>query len=555
MEDRGEGSGSGSSTTVGTADIEADVLVVGGSMIGLSTSMFLAQRGVDVVCVERHAGTAIHPRAGHFHLRTLELMRFAGIEERVRTASLELYEPDGGLVNLETLTGREIATYFSNINAGVEDVSPSRRLFMPQQVLEPILLDRATELGARTIYSTELVDHVQDEHHVTARVRDLDRDVERNVRARYMVACDGNRSPVRERLGIVMRGRGLLSRSITIYFRADCSRALAGRNLGVIYITNETLRGFFRLEKSGMGGFLVVFTTGDPSDPDRFVADSITPAGAVQLVRDAIGDQELEVDVLAVDSWRAVADNAERYREGRILLAGDAAHTMPPNGGFGGNTGVQDAHNLAWKLDLVLAGRAGPRLLDTYDAERRPAGGHAVEQAYARYVLRSDPTLGADDIQSPVSDMHIEFPRYRSAAIVPDAGYDDDGAISIDPRESLGLAGTRAPHVELHRGDDRISTIDLYSGNFVVMAGADGHAWRTATEAAADQLGIPIDHHLVGPGGDVDVATDASFTDAYGIGSSGATLVRPDGYVAWRCQDDTSTSELAGALRHVLDRS
>ena len=180
---------------------------------------------------------------------------------------MELYEPDGGLNAVETLTGREIANYIPNINAGVADVSPARRLFMPQQVLEPLLLQRAQEFGARFQYATELVSYVQDDDGVTATVRNIDDGSEQLIRARYMVACDGNRSPVRESLGIKMIGHGLLSRSVTIYFRADCSVALRGRNLGVIYVTNPNVRGFFRLEKTGLGGFLVVFTVGDINEP------------------------------------------------------------------------------------------------------------------------------------------------------------------------------------------------------------------------------------------------------------------------------------------------
>ena len=211
------------------------------------------------------------------------------------------------------------------------------------------------------MYSNEVVDVQQDDDAVSARIRHVTTGEERIVRSRYLVACDGNRSPMRERLGIGTAGHGLLSRSVTIYFRADCSVALAGRNLGVIYVTNPRLRGFFRLEKTGLGGFLVVFTVGDIDDPgSRFVADTVTDEAAIQMVRDAVGDESLEVHIEAVDKWRAVADNAVTYQVGRIFLAGDAAHTMPPTGGFGGNTGVHDAHNLAWKLAYVLRGSAGP---------------------------------------------------------------------------------------------------------------------------------------------------------------------------------------------------
>ena len=126
-----------------SVDVEVPVLIVGGSLVGLANAMFLAHHGVETLSVEKHEGTAIHPRAGYFHLRTIELMRIAGIESRVRAAALQLYEPDGGLNAVETLAGKEIANYIPNINADVADVSPARRLFMPQQVLEPILLERA----------------------------------------------------------------------------------------------------------------------------------------------------------------------------------------------------------------------------------------------------------------------------------------------------------------------------------------------------------------------------------------------------------------------------
>ena len=537
-----------------TDTVEVPVLVIGGSLVGLASAMFLARHGVEVLVVEKHPSTAIHPRAGHFHLRTIELMRVVGIEDRVRAASLALYDRDGGLNNVESLRGREIANYIPNLNAGVADVSPARRLFMPQQVLEPILRERAGELGATFRYSTELVAHRQDADGVTARVRDLVDGAERDIRARYMVACDGNRSPVRASLGIGTSGHGLLARSITIYFRADCSDALGGRNLGVIYVTNEKLRGFLRLEKTGLGGFLVVFTVGDMNDAGaRYCADTVTDDIAVQLVRDAVGEQDLVVEIQAVDRWRAVADNADTYQVGRVFLGGDAAHTMPPNGGFGGNTGVQDAHNLSWKLAMVLRGAAGPALLDTYDAERRPAGFQAVEQAYTRYVTRSDPDLGTVGMRDAIPDMHVEFNRYRSAAVVPDPGYVDDGAPDVDPRLSRGLPGTRAPHVELVHGGQVISTLDLYRGEVVLMAGPRGAAWVSAAATASAALGVPITCHQLGVNVE-QVTTDGAvpFCDAYGIGESGASLVRPDGYVAWRAADDRACSELTRVLARVL---
>lgn len=549
---------------------EVPVLIIGGSLVGLSTSMFLGLHGIPCLSVEKHRGTAIHPRAGYFQLRTLELMRIAGIEDRVIAAAHALYDPNGGFVAVETLAGRELASYMPDINQGVDDVSPARRLFMPQQVLEPLLKERAVELGSRLEYSTELVSFEQDSTGVTALVRHVDKKKESRIRARYLVACDGNRSPVREALGIRMQGHPVMSHSITIYFRADCSRALRGRNLGVIYVNSPKLRGFFRLEKTGQGGFLVIFTVGDIHSPDaRNAANDMSVERAVRYVRDAVGEPDLAVDVQDVASWVAVSRAAERYGAGRVFIAGDAAHHMPPTGGFNGNTGVQDAHNLAWKLACVLRGEAGPALLDTYDAERRPAGEQAMEQAYQRYVTRSDPDLGMEGVQKPINDMHVEFNRYRSSAVVQDPAWRDDGAPDIDPRRSFALPGTRAPHVELRRGEAVISTLDLYGHRFVLMAAADGARWARAAAHASSSLEVPITTHVVARPGDAGELRDLpphrrtagllfsrTFPEAHGIEPSGAVLVRPDGYVGWRAPRHSADApaRLTAAMRQLLSR-
>jgi 2-polyprenyl-6-methoxyphenol hydroxylase-like FAD-dependent oxidoreductase len=549
---------------------ETPVLIVGGSLVGLATAMFLGLNRVPCLTVEKHRGTAIHPRAGYFQLRTLELMRLAGIEDKVTAAAHALYDPNGGLNAVESLAGREIKNYIPDINQGVDDVSPARRLFMPQQVLEPLIKDRAAELGCEFLYASELIDFKQDASGVTATVRQIDTREEQTIRAQYLVACDGNRSPIREKLGLAMRGHPGLSYSITIYFRADCSRALRGRNLGVIYVNNPQVRGFFRLEKTGLGGFLVIFTAGNINDPRaRNVAEGITQKGAARLVRDAVGDPMLDVSVEDIHRWHADCHAAERYQEGRIFIAGDAAHTMTPTGGFGGNTGVQDAHNLSWKLAAVLRGQAGPPLLDTYNAERQPAGAQAMEQAYNRYVTRSDPDLGTEGMQPAIPDMHVEFNRYRSSAVIADPGYVDDGKPHIDPRKSRAQPGTRAPHVELNQAGATISTLDLLGKGFVLLAGSQGIKWDSAARAAAARSAVSLDFHLVGGVGAAVPLCDTpvhrskisspfseSFCATYGIKNSGAVLVRPDGYVGWRCKSwsTAAAQDLQQALQQILSK-
>jgi 2-polyprenyl-6-methoxyphenol hydroxylase-like FAD-dependent oxidoreductase len=539
-----------------SAGATREVLVVGGSLVGLSAAVLLRLHGVECVVVERHTGTAIHPRAGHFHLRTVEILRSAGLEDAVRRKGEEHYQPDGGINNVESLAGREIASYFPNLNAGVDEFSPTVRLFVDQDDLEPILRARAEELGAELRYRTECVSLEQDEDGVTASLRDLADGSDTTVRARYVVAADGNRSPTRERLGIAMRGHGLLSNSITIYFRSEVDLAplLEGRYHGVNYVTNPVLRGFFRLDRTGNRGFLVVNLVGDTSRPEIVaaypnapwanVAEKIDEPRALELLRAAIGVPDIPVVIEDMAKWRAVADSAERYQQGRVLLAGDAAHTVPPNGGYGGNTGVQDAHNLAWKLALVLRGVASAKLVDTYDAERRPIGELTVEQAYARYVTRVAPYLGTEGMQPLVDDFSMEIGyRYNSDAVILEPG--QEPTLHEHPRESKGRPGSRAPHLFIARDGDRVSTLDLFGGNFVLLVAAGGEAWRDATVRAAGELGLPID---------VPVIADQGFADAYGITGAGAVLVRPDGVVAWRALDATGASDAAmrDALRKLL---
>src|SRR5215213_7062607 len=168
-------------------DAEVPVLIVGASLVGLTTAMLLGHHGVPSLAVERHAGTAIRPRAGHFQLRTMELLRQLGLEERVRAKSLETYSATGGISAVESLAGRHLATYVEELNEGVEGLSPTVRVFINQDALEPILRDRAIELGARVLNRTEVTDLRQDDEGVTVTLHDLDRDAERTVRARYVV--------------------------------------------------------------------------------------------------------------------------------------------------------------------------------------------------------------------------------------------------------------------------------------------------------------------------------------------------------------------------------
>ena len=535
------------------ADMEVPVLIVGGSLVGMSAALLLGHHGIRPLVVEHHRGTAIHPRAAMITQRTMEVFRTVGIEQIVMRKSDEQFVQDGAIMAVETLAGKELAWFIANLNENVRDVSPSARLFITQSLLEPLLKARAEELGAQLRFSTEMTSFEEDAGGITAHIRHRDTGGMRAVRSKYIVAADGAHSRIRERLGIRMLGHGVFSKSITIYFRGDVAPLLRGRNLSVIYVVNPTLSGFFRIEKPFTSGFLAVHWMGDAKNPVTDVSKNLTNESALEMLYAAFGTRDVPVKIENIMHWDATADVAEHFRKGRIFLAGDAAHVMPPSGGFGGNTGVQDAHNLAWKLAMVLKGEAGPELLSTYEPERRPAAAFTVEQAYSRYVTRSAPYLRSDNMQPIENDLNIELGYcYNSPAIIPE---ERDEVPHEDPRESKGRPGRRAPHVVLLQSGEQISALDLFGSNFVLLAGREGNAWREAGRAAAKELGIDLDFHQIGADGLTDPT--GSFADAYGMTASGAALVRPDGFVAWRAKDSAgaSSAKMVRVLCSILGRT
>jgi hypothetical protein len=318
------------------------------------------------------------------------------------------------------------------------------------------------------------------------------------VRARYLVAADGSRSPIREQLGIQLRGHPPFAQCLTIYFRADVMPLLRDRVLSVVYVFNDDVQGFFRFEIAGDAGFLAVNAARDAKgERTSDVAADQSEARCVGLVRTGLGVPDLPVEIENVQPWIASAEWAERFSDGRIFLAGDAAHAMPPTGGFGGNTGVHDADNLAWKLAAVLSGTAGSELLATYDAERRPVGEFTAEQAYTRWVVRLAPELGKEGLAPFVPDAPIELGyRYRSDAIVGEEG--DDGALYENPHEPSGSPGTRVPHLTLERKGSPLSTLDLANPGFALLAGAAGEKWCRAATTAGAELGVRLDAYRVG---------------------------------------------------------
>ena len=531
-------------------EFDVPILVAGGSLVGLSAAMLLAHHGVRPLVVEHHRGTAIHPRAAQVNQRTMEIFRTVGVEQIVSDRSTEQFVQDGAIMAVESLTGRELAYFVANLNEGIRDASPCERVFISQSLLEPLLKSRAVDLGADLRFATDLVSFEQDADGVTASIRPRDGGPATTIRSRYLIAADGAHSGIRASLGIGMQGHGVFSRSVTIYFRANVAPLLGERNLSVIYVNHPALRGFLRFEKPFDSGFLAINALGDPKSPQTDVATGLTESRAAELVRLALGSNDVAVTIDNVMPWNAEANVAGRLQQGRVFLVGDSAHVMPPNGGFGGNTGIHDAHNLAWKLAMVMADRAGEGLLATYEEERRPIGVFTTEQAYSRYVTRTAPYLGTDGIQPAVDDLVVELGyAYTSGALCLDSG---GAAGHGDPRQSHGRPGTRAPHVWLDRRGDRISTLDLFGDRFVLMTATEGTMWRDEAPAAARRLGIDLDVHVVG--GDALRDPTNGWPDANGLSATGAMIVRPDGFVGWRAAREPAggREEWAEAIEQAL---
>ena len=288
------------------------MVIAGGGLVGLSTAMFLARHGVASVAIERLREGSPLPRAAHFHVRTFELFRAAGIEEAVKEQSAREFLPEGAIVAMDSLAGRKLADIIPSINIGVDDtLSPCRRLFVTQPGLEPILRRQAHAAGAEVLEGHEVVGVEQDDDGVTVTARDVDSGAEVTQRAGYLVAADGAHSVVRDSLGIPFEGRGTFSNSITIYFTADLWPQMGGKPLSVIYINNPAFGGFFRLSKDCQSGFLVVNTVGDPSaGAASDAAADTSEARLVELVRIGTGVRDLVVRIDGLARWRASTDVA-----------------------------------------------------------------------------------------------------------------------------------------------------------------------------------------------------------------------------------------------------
>jgi 2-polyprenyl-6-methoxyphenol hydroxylase-like FAD-dependent oxidoreductase len=529
------------------------VFIAGGGPVGLSMALALARFGVRSVVVERNATTTEHPKSRGCFVRTMEIFRQWGVESGIRARGL----PDGSDVfaYLGPGTGLELGRTRSEPDIGH---SPTWKSMVAQDAVEEELLS-ALRLRpeATVLFSTELTGFEDLGDRVRVQTRDLTTGTEGSWEADWLIAADGAGSSTRRTAGIEMEGPACLAVMLNEYVRADLSDLPTARDAGIISCA-PLGRGepvITLLNTNGRDRWLVVMRVGAESDERE---RDFTPGELQDLLRRNLNRPELNVTRINTSIWRMSRQVAARFRNGRVVLAGDAAHRFPPTGGYGLNSGVQDAHNLAWKLAYVLDGTASEALIDTYDEERRPVATSNADFSLGNYhrmahvgraVQSGEPDRIAFWLDDQDNHIHsvgqsLGFTYERGAVI-------GDGSTPL-PQSSRFYApsdrpGSRYPHAWLD-DEHSTSTLDWFDRDFALVVGEGGDAWLEAGRLVAKDLGITLGLHRA-PAAVTDLGCKA--------GQRGAVLVRPDGHVAWRMAwlPDNPQADLRSAIETLLGRS
>jgi putative polyketide hydroxylase len=541
-------------------DTETPVLVVGAGPAGLSAALCLGRLGVSCILAERHPEVGRLPRATGVRTRTMELLRSWKVDEPVRRRSLPGF---GEFVWCNTIAGEELGRLIISPNetdmAYRRSISPTMVAFCPQDVVEPVLLEavrRQSLVDLRMGTDVKGVEHGEDG--VSAILVDSVEGQEYAVRARYLLACDGASSGIRRALKIKMEGLDLALQFVSIYFEADLTPWVGDTPAVLYWVINSRSSGaLVTLDGRDRWYFTAI---------PRSTGTAISDEWCVETVREALGVPNLSIELLDARPWSMKAEVAERFRQRNIFLLGDAAHRFPPTGGFGMNSSIQDAHNLAWKIAAVYDGWATAGLLETYEIERRPValfnsrrsaenmmfmaetgfGPHVYE--FGAGIERGGPHGEAlrGQIREAIPKQVVQFDalaqdigfRYGGGALVADCSADrGSGGALVDEFAAFvpdAAPGSRAPHHVLTQNGSEISTLDLFDERFVLLAAqGDNDGWVSAAVSAAAGRGVPLSAFSVGAGADLGDST-GSWAQTAGVGEAGAYLVRPDGHVAWR---------------------
>ena len=541
---------------------ETPVLIVGGGPTGLAASLTLSHLGVPSMLVNKYPGTLEHPKAVGIMQRTGELLRLWGAEDEIRRHGVP---PEflSQMIWTTGLSGEELGRTetVEPDNLAPEPQSPSLvGIRCPQNITEAVLRERAESHDIADLhYGYEMTAFEQDDDCVTATIAPHEGGEANTIRARYLIAADGNDSAVREACGIGRAGEADMGHFVNIYHRAPLGPLVRDRPGWSYQVLTPDFSGFF-VTINGDDLWLMHYILG----PGESVED-FDEARSVAAIRGAAGIEDLDVEIISVKSWIMGAELSTAFRDRRVLLTGDAAHRTTPDGGVGMNTGLHSAHNVAWKVGAVVSGWAGPHLLDTYETERRAVAEFNVAYSAKRGggLVKMMEAVRAGDLDTVRAGlaarpgggrqgMDLGF-RYEEGAVASDGttppSVDDPASTYVQN----ACPGGRAPHMWVERGGERTSTLDVFGAGFVLLTGPAGDAWRAAADEAAGPRGVPIEVLSVGPDSSLQ-APAGRFEDLHGLEPGGAVLVRPDGFVGWRSQEagDAPAEALAGALDTIL---
>uniref|UniRef100_A0AAU2W4H1 FAD-dependent monooxygenase n=1 Tax=Streptomyces sp. NBC_00008 TaxID=2903610 RepID=A0AAU2W4H1_9ACTN len=538
--------------------VEADVVVIGGGPTGLAAAHFLAALGIRAVVLEQRLTPSGHPRATVINSRTMELLRHLGVDAQVRRAGVPL-ENTARITWCTSLAGTELAglDIIASADALMERAvnSPVLPVICSQNRVEALLVDRLPE-NARVIRGVKAEELTRTPSGVRVTASGERPTV---VEARYAILAEGLHGALRETVGLRRTASTPLGRLLDIHFSADLTPWTTGRESALYWLLTDTVRGVLVTVDPKRGEWLLEIPALTPDEEHTYFGQEVDHHKLIEAAVGVTGDAIEGLRIHSVRNWVMGSTGLESWRsaDGRVLAAGDAAHTFPPTGGFGMNTGIQDAHNLAWKLATVLRGGAPDTLLDSYERERRPVAEfnarHSETNALQKRALLqtdADPAEFARNIEE--HRPHFDF-EGQTLGFTYDPGPGEPVVRDVVNYRPSAQAGHRAPHAWLDRAGDRISTTDLARTGFALLTGAEGTVWQQVVQGAPDFMGLPLTASVITAdrGGLRD--TNGTFADIYALKGAEAVLVRPDGHVLARLPGVAPREELRRAADRIVN--
>lgn len=521
--------------------VDYEVAVIGGGPCGLLTALLLARFGVRCAVFEQKVEPLRHPKAMAISRRSAEILQQLGVRERMLDSGIKRDAYDLA-VWADSLDGE----VYGRVAWPGDDSSlvPYGGFHCPQTTTERVLLSALEdERDASIFFDHEVRSHEEMADSVRLTLHRGRHDQSFESTARFVVAADGAASPTRHQLGVEAVGPGDLGHFLNTFFRAPYGARIKGRPAVLTHILRKD---FFEVLVAVNGDDLWLMhhflQPGEqPSD--------YPPERLAEVVKAASGLPDVPVEVLGVSPWVMSPKVAAQFRKGRVFLTGDAAARLSPAGGLGMNTGLQSAHNLAWKLAAVLRG-APDGLLDTYDSERRTHVARTFENSgeLGSEVWKIIEAGFAGDFAT-VREM-VGASRRGGSGLGLDFGWNYKSPGAFDPNSYTPSAdpGCRAPHLWLEREGVRSSILDFFGRGFVLLVAGDAAPWRAAVDPTATFGGFYVEIFPIDDAGGWRDG-DGRFRELYGVKDGDAVLVRPDGVCAWRGSDP---AKLVAAVESAL---